>query len=161
MSYVRHKIIKGHRYYYLVYGERQNGKVKQRHVRYLGKYPWRYVTPIRFTRATRKGYAKVQAETWYRRRLKTVTCGTVSESNKTPNVFAMAHELGHVLETTVAQSESKAAFSDMREELKRVTEQVNNSQRGIRAYKRPPLSEQFANLVEPLKFTEVLGVRPS
>jgi hypothetical protein len=37
--YVRHKVIKGHTYYYLVRGERQGGKVKQKVVRYLGKSP--------------------------------------------------------------------------------------------------------------------------
>jgi hypothetical protein len=37
--YVRTKTIKGHVYYYLVRGERQGGKVKQKVVRYLGKHP--------------------------------------------------------------------------------------------------------------------------
>ena len=37
--YVRHKVIKGHTYYYLVRGERQGGKVRQKVVRYLGKQP--------------------------------------------------------------------------------------------------------------------------
>ncbi len=38
--YVRSKNIKGHTYYYLVHGVREGGKVKQRVVLYLGKYPW-------------------------------------------------------------------------------------------------------------------------
>jgi hypothetical protein len=35
--YVRHKTIKGHRYYYLVEGARAGRRVKQRVIRYLGK----------------------------------------------------------------------------------------------------------------------------
>jgi hypothetical protein len=37
--YIRAKIIKGHTYYYLVRGERHGAKVKQKVVKYLGKYP--------------------------------------------------------------------------------------------------------------------------
>ena len=36
--YVRHKIIKGHQYYYLVEGLRVGRRVKQRVIRYLGKH---------------------------------------------------------------------------------------------------------------------------
>jgi hypothetical protein len=46
--YVRHKIIKGHRYYYLVRGERRGRRVQQIHVRYLGKNPWAHVKPTGF-----------------------------------------------------------------------------------------------------------------
>ncbi len=38
MAFVRKKIINGKPYYYLVEGYRENGKVKHRTLRYLGKY---------------------------------------------------------------------------------------------------------------------------
>jgi hypothetical protein len=39
MAYVRAKLIKGHRYYYLVESYRRNGKVKTRTLKYLGATP--------------------------------------------------------------------------------------------------------------------------
>lgn len=37
MAYSREKIIRGHRYRYLVQSVREGGKVRQRHIRYLGR----------------------------------------------------------------------------------------------------------------------------
>lgn len=37
MSYIRHKTIKGHNYYYEVESVRKGNKVVQKHVRYIGK----------------------------------------------------------------------------------------------------------------------------
>lgn len=39
MAFVRTKVIKGTTYYYLVEGYRQDGKVRQKVLSYLGKYP--------------------------------------------------------------------------------------------------------------------------
>ena len=68
--YIRYKVIKGHRYFYLVRGERHGNKVKQIHVRYLGKHPWAYVTPSRFTRTVRKDLTKLEQLPFYKRHVK-------------------------------------------------------------------------------------------
>ena len=39
MAFVRRKRLKGHDYYYLVESRRQNGKVKTRTLKYLGRTP--------------------------------------------------------------------------------------------------------------------------
>lgn len=36
MSFIRTKIVKGHKYKYLVESKRENGKVKQKHIKYIG-----------------------------------------------------------------------------------------------------------------------------
>jgi hypothetical protein len=46
--YIRPKRIKGHTYWYLVRGDRHNGKVVQTVIRYLGKNPWHCIKPARF-----------------------------------------------------------------------------------------------------------------
>jgi hypothetical protein len=143
--YVRYKVIKGHTYYYLVRGERHGTQVKQKVVRYLGKHPWRYVTPIRFARVVRKDYTKLQTQSLYRRRMKSIACRHGKETAKTPSVFAMAHEFGHLLDTTI-KANVKTDLPAFRGELERVNDHLAATKHQAYISKRQPYAERFANL---------------
>ena len=113
--YVRHKFIKGHKYFYLVRGERHGDTVEQIHVRYLGKDPWAYVSPSRFTRTVRKDLNKLERLPFYKRHVKKVTCVTLAPGNST-KVRDQAHMFGHVIFQSLPSGGKRSALDRALEE---------------------------------------------
>ena len=155
--YVRHKVIKGHIYYYLVRTERRGKKVRQTVIKYLGKHGWAGVAPNRFTTVVNK-----QAEATYVRMFRRLGCASVNfdipfsdygHFGRTENhlntheihvrfrrpvsIQTMAHELGHVMDILMhedAKGSSAVGSTDPEflqhdAELRRIAE-YSNTQRG-------------------------------